>query len=45
MEVGPTTYTVVPKSNVTFNPENAKRTGGGAEDILKKIKAKQTGRR
>ena len=40
MEAGPTTYTVVPKSNVVFN-ENAKKSGGGGEDIMRKIRARQ----
>ncbi|KAF2710901.1 transcription factor IWS1 [Pleomassaria siparia CBS 279.74] len=39
MEAGPTTYTVVPKSNVVFN-ENVKKGGGGGEDILRKIRAR-----
>ncbi|KAF2243261.1 hypothetical protein BU26DRAFT_493094 [Trematosphaeria pertusa] len=39
LETGPTTYTVVPKSNVTFN-ENVKKGSGGGEDILKRIKAR-----
>lgn len=42
MEAGPTTYTVVPKSNVIFN-ENRQKGGGGGEDILKKIKARRGG--
>ncbi|KAF2660163.1 hypothetical protein K491DRAFT_688486 [Lophiostoma macrostomum CBS 122681] len=39
MEQGPTTYTVVPKSNVVYN-DQARRTGGGGEDILRKIKGR-----
>ncbi|KAF2199455.1 hypothetical protein GQ43DRAFT_420259 [Delitschia confertaspora ATCC 74209] len=38
MEAGPTTYTIVPKSNVVAE-EPARRTGGG-DDIFKRLKAK-----
>lgn len=39
MEAGPTTYTIVPKSNVIYN-DQAKRGGGGGEDILRRIRAR-----
>ncbi|KAF2796434.1 transcriptional elongation factor-like protein Iws1 [Melanomma pulvis-pyrius CBS 109.77] len=46
MEAGPTTYTVVPKSNVVFN-ENVKKGagGGGGEDIMRKIRGARGGGR
>jgi len=44
LEAGPTTYTVVPRSNVVFN-ENMKKGSGGGEDILKKIKGGRSGGR
>ncbi|KAF2878310.1 hypothetical protein BDV95DRAFT_510204 [Massariosphaeria phaeospora] len=40
MEAGPTTYTIVPKSNVVFNNEGRGRSGGG-EDIMKKIRSRR----
>jgi transcription factor SPN1 len=43
MEQGPTTYTIVPKSNVIVG-DQVRRGGGGGEDILRKIKAKKGGR-
>lgn len=43
MEAGPTTYTVVPKSNVVFN-DNVKKGAGGGEDILRKIRGNRGGR-
>ncbi|KAF2734034.1 hypothetical protein EJ04DRAFT_512801 [Polyplosphaeria fusca] len=39
MEAAPTTYTIVPKSNVVFN-ENRQRGPAGGEDILKKLKGR-----
>ncbi|KAF2118892.1 hypothetical protein BDV96DRAFT_610770 [Lophiotrema nucula] len=38
MEAGPTTYTIVPKSNVVVGEQ--KRHGGANEDILKRIRAR-----
>ncbi|KAF2274285.1 uncharacterized protein EI97DRAFT_435371 [Westerdykella ornata] len=43
MEGGPTTYTVVPKSNFIANNETGRRSYAGGEDILKRMKAR-TGR-
>ncbi|PVH99628.1 hypothetical protein DM02DRAFT_614871 [Periconia macrospinosa] len=39
MEPSRETYTIVPKSNVTFNGERQRGSGGG-EDILRKIKGR-----
>jgi transcription factor SPN1 len=44
MEQGPTTYTVVPKSNVIYS-DTSKRSGGAGEDILKRIKGARAGGR
>ncbi|KAF2016585.1 hypothetical protein BU24DRAFT_451083 [Aaosphaeria arxii CBS 175.79] len=40
MEAGPTTYTVVPKSNVIYNDQANKRSGGAGEDILRRIRSR-----
>ncbi len=42
MEAGPTTYTIAPKSNVTFNENNNTRRD---VDIFKAVKARQGGGR
>lgn len=43
MEAGPTTYTIAPKSNVTFNEGGKSRSSN--VDILKQIKGRAGGRR
>ncbi|KAH7411627.1 hypothetical protein DE146DRAFT_602635 [Phaeosphaeria sp. MPI-PUGE-AT-0046c] len=43
MEVGPTTYTIAPKSNVVFNEGGKSRSSN--VDILKQIKGRTGGRR
>lgn len=43
MEAGPTTYTIAPKSNVTFNEGGKSRSSN--VDILKQIKGRTGGRR
>ncbi|KAF2180174.1 hypothetical protein K469DRAFT_730198 [Zopfia rhizophila CBS 207.26] len=41
MEAGPTTYTVVPKSNVQFtDAAQTKAPGGGGDEIFKRLKAR-----
>jgi transcription factor SPN1 len=42
-EAGPTTYTIVPKSNVVFNENNKARSGD--VDIMRKIRNNRGGGR
>jgi transcription factor SPN1 len=44
MEAGPTTYTVVPKSNLIITNESGRRSGGAGDDIIRKLKARRGGR-
>ncbi|KAF2463641.1 uncharacterized protein BDR25DRAFT_272832 [Lindgomyces ingoldianus] len=40
MEAGPTTYTIVPRSNVQLGEQVKRAPGAGGDELLKRIKAK-----
>ena len=45
MEPGPTSFTIVPKSNVVVpDPSTRRAPGAGGDDIFKRLKARQSGR-